>query len=294
MIIVLAAGGVWFFINKPFAEKPNNDANDAKTDFSQEYLDFQTCLNSIDTTEISIDDTDFWTKHIDRYEETISCYNEHPNVSSISEKNDFEDALSELRENSTKAEANDVEYRQRIAANEKHYQEKMAEINAELSENLTRIEQEGKAWDEELSRRIKEREAEAERQRAEYQNQRNAYEQQQTAAENSRKQQEQAAKAKCDDYLAKYGSQTTAEIAESDPEVRSAKNTLNEKTRAYTTAYNNLYKSNVVLTEGQKAPLKEKYETAKSEMNAAEYNYKTILNQKTSYYQNLRINSCGY
>ena len=191
-------------------------------------------------------------------------------------------------------EFDDSVYQQRVDENEQEYLARMAEIDAELAKNLAEIKARGEAWDEELARRVKERELEAEKQRAEHQQQIEAYERQTAAYEAEKQSQAQSAKAKCDEYLAKYGEQTAEEIAESDPEVKSAKNTLNEKSKAYNSAYNSLNnnKSDAVLTEDQRVPLREKYNSAKSEMDAAESAYKRILSQKTSYYRTLKANSC--
>ena len=241
VVIALIVGGVWFFKDNFFSGKEDNNLSDLDSDYSQDYIDFQACMGSIDTSEIAIDDSEFWNKHIERYEKTISCYDNYPSVADLGEKEEFEKALAEVRENALNSEANDVAYRQRIAESERQYQERMDQISTTLAKNLAEIEENGKAWDEELPRRVKEREAESEKRRAEYQEQQDAYEQQRAASEAARQQQEQAAKVKCDEFLATYGDGTPAEIAESDSEVRSAKSTYSKKSEAYSRAYNDYY-----------------------------------------------------
>lgn len=182
IIIGLIVGG-WFFLqNNPF--KINQDDSQfneqASTDSNQEYADFYTCLGGIDTSEITLDDVDFWNKHIVRYEQTISCYDKYPSAADASEKAELEERLSELRENSQNAEANNLEYRSN-----------MAQIDAELAQNLAKIKEEGDAWDAELTKRVQERQAESDARQAEYAKQQ---------AEHKEKQ------ARCDAFKAQYPS----------------------------------------------------------------------------------------
>lgn len=295
IVIALIVGCIWFFQNHSFGEEESSSFAGLSSDYSQDYINFQACIGSIDTSEIAIDDGEFWNKHIERYEKTISCYDSYPSVASLHEKEEFENALAELRENASKSEASDIAYRQAIAENERQHQERIDQINADLAKNLAEIEESGKEWDEELARRVKEREAEAEQRRAEYQKQQSAYEQQKAASEAAKQQQEQAAKAKCEEFLATYGDKTPAEIAESDSEVKSAKNIYSRKSEAYGNARSSYYSSisAAALSESQRASRKEKVDAAESEMRAAESAYKSILNQKTAYYRNLKNTSCG-
>lgn len=284
VLIALVVGGVIFFKNNPFDKKDERQSATIirNTGSKQEATDFYACLNSVDVSEITIGDPDFWGKYITRYEQTLSCYNQYPSVASSSEKSQLEADIERFRENSKQAGANDAEYRANVA-----------KIEAERAQNLARIKAEADAWDEELARRVQERNAAAEQQRAAYEQQRSAYEQQQSAYE-----QQQAAAAaekqrQCDSYMAQYGDKTADELAEADSEVRSAKHTYDEKAKAYNKAYNDLYKSGAVLTADRRTYYQEKYDTAQSEMNSAYYTYQSLLNSKKSYYSNLKTRSCG-
>ena len=159
LVIGLAIGGWYFLQNNPFGTNQNSNQFDEYTPegSEQELAGFYSCLDLVDTSEIALDDAEFWNKHISRYEQTIACYDQYPSVADASEKTDLETRLSELRENSQKAEANDIEYRSN-----------MAQIDAELSQNLARIKAEGDAWDAELSQRVQQRQAESDARQAEY------------------------------------------------------------------------------------------------------------------------------
>lgn len=291
-LIAIIIYGALLLRDNPFFDNGQSRQSNIATNVTidQEYSDFQACLGSINNSDISIDDSEFWQKYIARYEQTIACYDRYSSVASSIEKSNLQEKLAEFRQNSAQAELNNEEYRRAVAESEREYQESIAKSQAEYERRKVEIDaesikksEERSAQRAELERQIAETEAEIERQR-----------QQITASEARRQQEEQNTKAKCDNYLAIYGDRTAAELAEEDPEVRSAKNVLNQKSKAYTSAYNSLYKSNVVLTESQRAPLREKYNSAKAELDSAEYSYKTLLNQKTTYYSNLKYNACGY
>lgn len=277
ILIGIVILGFFFFKDKLFGVKPNSDLNDDSmvVEVDSNLTAFRECLDSIDFSEIAIDDIDFWNKHISRHEQAISCYDSYPSVSDLAEKNKLQDELAELKANSEKAEANDINYRM-----------SMAQIDAELAENLARIREESAKWDQELSRSTQERQARSEELEAEYARQQQLREQQTAAAEAERQRQEQVAKAKCDEYKAMYGEKTANEIAESDSEVVRAK-------YAWTQAQKKIRSCNYG-TQPQR-DLCNSYRDG--EVQAAESyhaTYVNILQQKVTYYINLKLNSCGY
>lgn len=181
IIVGLLVGGGWVFLqNNPFdTQQDDNQPTDAVvTDSGTELTDFRSCLSAVDMSEIALDDSEFWMKYIDRYEQTIACYDKYPSVADSSEKAELQNRLAELQENSKSAEANDVAYRTN-----------MAQIDNELAQNLARIEEESKAWDAELEKRVQER-------------------QEQSAARNAQYAEEQAEReakqAKCNAFKAEY------------------------------------------------------------------------------------------
>ncbi len=136
-------------------------------------------------SEIALSDSEFWNKHISRYEQTISCYDKYPSISNLSEKADLRDQLAKLQENSRSSKKNSAEYRANIA-----------QANIELTRNLAKIEEENKAWDAELLRRTQERQEQSAEREAEYVKQQAERDRQAAVAEIQRQQQEQTAKSK--------------------------------------------------------------------------------------------------
>ena len=176
---LLIGGGIKLH-NNPFENRQDtssvNDITSSKND--KELAEFQACLGSIDTSEIALDDMEFWSKHISRYEQTLSCYDNYPSVADSSKKTELQNQLVELQNSSKSAEANDATYR----AN-------MARIDAELEQNLAKIKEEGDTWDAELSKRVQERQAQSDEWSAQY----------------AKEQAEREAKqAECDAFKAQY------------------------------------------------------------------------------------------
>ena len=274
--------GGWMYLRENlFGDKQHEGqfSEITTTKDDQEISGFYACLGEVDASEINLDDVEFWRKHIDRYEQTIACYDKYPSVGSLSEKNKLQTTLAEFQENAKQADANDVEYR----AN-------MARIDVELEQNLARIKEESKAWDTEISRRVQERQAQSAERQAEYARQQEERERQAAAAEAQRQQQEQAAKAKCDEYLAMYGDKTPAEIAESDSEVVNAKYRWTQAQKKIRDCVG----GNTVPNQSQRE-LCNSYRD--QELQAAESYYSTYINllqQKTNHYRNLKINACGH
>ena len=282
-VIAIVISG-WFLLQNILPEISQDKIETSNTSYSdselgQEYMNFSSCLSSIDSSEISLDDADFWNKYIERYEQTISCYDKYPSVASSTEKIDLQNKLSEFKENSKKAEANDAEYKANIA-----------KIDAELEKNLAKVKEESDAWEKELQRRTQERQKQRAELDAEYSRQQEERERRAAEAEAQRQQQEQAAQAKCDDYISKYGDKTAQEIAEADSEVKRAKydwTSAQKKIR-------NCSGGNIVYNQSQRELCNsyrdQEVQTAESLHSA----YTNLLQQKTSYYRSLKISSCGY
>lgn len=282
IIIVILISGLavcgWFYLkSNPFnIEKHKSTDDNESSAANTDQMDFYHCLDSAYSLEISMDDPDFWNKYITRYEQAISCYDKYPSVANVTEKTNLQDKLSKLRENAEKSEANDAEYRANIA-----------QIDAELEDNLARIKKESEEWDQEVLRRKQEREQQRAELDAEYEKQRQKREQQEAEAEAQKQQQEQEAKEKCDNYKLTYGEMTAAEIAESDPEVSRAKNNWANAQKKVRSLCNYGTQPQRDLCNSYR---NQELETAESYHSI----YTNLLQQKTSYYRNLKIKSCGY
>lgn len=279
LVVGLLIGGGILLQNNPFENKQDdnsiNEVASSKSD--KELAEFQACLGSIDTSEIALDDMEFWSKHISRYEQAISCYDSYPSVADSSEKTELQNQLAELQNNSKSAEANDATYR----AN-------MTQIDAELEQNLAKIKEEGDAWDTELLRRVQERQAQREAIDADNKKKQDKYDAQQKAKKEAEEQAKQEKIARCVTYVGK----TKEELADNDSDVKNAKNTYNNASSAYNKAFNDykaaLNVSNQSLRDTRKAAMDE----AKSTMDAAQSNYNNIRNSKLSYYSQI-LSSCN-
>lgn len=180
LVIGFFVGGGILLQNKTFEDEQDDNSIEEATSLkkNEELAEFQTCLRDIDASEIALDDVEFWNKHISRYEQMLSCYDDYPSVADPSEKTDLQNKLAEFQNNLESAEANDAAYR----AN-------MAQIDAELERNLAKIKEESDAWDAELLRRVQERQAQSDERSAQY----------------AKEQAEREAKqAKCDAFKAQY------------------------------------------------------------------------------------------
>ena len=254
----------------------------------RELEEFQACLGSIDTSEINLDDVEFWNKHISRYEQILSCYDNYPSVANPSKKAQIQNQLTELQNNSKAAEANETAYQEKIAQINAEYQASMAQIDAELEQNLAKIKEEGDAWDAELLRRVQERQAQREAIDADNKKKQDEYDAQQKAKKEAEEQAKQEKIARCATYVGK----TKEELADNDSDVKNAKNIYNNASSAYNKAFNNykaaLNVSNQSLRNTRKAAMDE----AKSTMDTAQSNYNNIRNSKLSYYSRI-LSSCN-
>ena len=281
LAIGLLIGGGVLLQNNPFESRQNNSSANEKASSKndEELAEFQACLGAIDTSEIALDDAEFWNKHISRYEQTLSCYDNHPSVADPSKKTELQNQLAELQNSSKLAEVNDATYR----AN-------MAQIDAELEQNLAKIKEESDAWDAELLRRVQERQAQSDERRAQYAREQAEREQQAAVIEAQRQQEQEAKKAKCNDYKSRYGEKSAAEIAESDPEVTRAKHNWVDAQKKIRDCSG----GNKVYNQSQRE-LRNSYRD--QEVQTAELlhsAYANLLQQKTVYYRNLKNESCDY
>ena len=274
----LVSGGI-LLQNNPFGNEQRGSSIDeaASSKNNEELAEFQACLGSIDTSEIALDDAEFWNKHINRYEQTLSCYDNYPSVADSSKKAELQNQLVELQNSSKSAEVNDATYR----AN-------MAQIDAELEQNLAKIKEEGDAWDAELLRRVQETQAQREAIDADNKKIQDKYDAQQKAKKEAEEQAKQEKIARCATYVGK----TKEELADNDSDVKNAKNTYNNASSAYNKAFNDykaaLNVSNQSLRDTRKVAMDE----AKSTMDAAQSNYNNIRNSKLSYYSRI-LGSCN-
>ena len=274
----LIGGGI--LLQKNLFKNKQNDIPINKTTSSEndeELTKFQACLEAIDASEVALDDTEFWNKHIDRYEQILSCYDNYPSVASSSEKAELQKQLAELQNNSKSVEANNTTYRANIA-----------QIDTELERNLAKAKEGDNALDAELFKRVQERQAQSnggtEEQTAR---------EQQSAALEAQKQQEQAAKkAKCDNYLSTYGSLTPEELANNDQDVKAKydewQNWLRQ-TKDVEDVQFTYQMCQSYWSKGRTCP--NQYAGKAQE---AESEYYQLLQQKTTYYQNLKNEACGY
>ena len=159
---------------------------------NKEFAEFQACLGAVDMSEIALDDAGFWNKHISRYEQTLSCYDNYPSVANLSERVELQNQLTELQNSSSLAEANDVTYR----AN-------MTQIDVKLEQNLAKIKEESDAWDAELLRRVQERQAQEEAIDADNKGKQDGYDAQLKAKKEAEEQAEQEKIARCATYVGK-------------------------------------------------------------------------------------------
>ena len=170
VVVALVGGGVWLYLQN--SQDQNTDSlasqNTTVSHDGEDIYALQSCLGSIDNSEIAIDDPDFWQKHINWYESTLSCYNEHPGAADSSEKSELEAKLAELREIVTSGSANDdATYRQNYADSEAAYQRKLAENQAEYERKKAELNAETQKKFEQYDRERAARDAEYEKQNAE-------------------------------------------------------------------------------------------------------------------------------
>lgn len=277
----LVSGGI-LLQNNPSAENKQDDNSvneftSSKND--KELAEFQTCLSSIDTSEITLDDVEFWNKHINRYKQTIFCYDNYPSVADSFEKVKLQDQITKLQNNSKSAEANYTTYRANIA-----------QIDAELARNLAEIKKRGDAWDTELSKRVQDRQVQNDERNAQYAKEQVAREQQSTALEAQRQQEQAAKKAKCDNYKSTYGEKMATEIAEADSEVIRVKHNWTKAQRKI----KNCKGGNIVYNQSSRE-LCNSYRDQEVQVAESLYSiYTSLLQQKTIYYRNLKNEACNY
>ena len=237
-------------------------------------------MSAIDQSEISVDDANFWNKHIYRYEQAISCYDNYPSVANSAEKNELQNKLSVIKECSESINANDETYKTNIT-----------KINTELEQNLAKIKEESDAWDKELLERTQERQDKRDELYADYTKQQEERERQTAEAEAQRQQQERAAKEKCNNYLATYGNSTPEELANNDQAVKAKYNTWQDwlmQAKEVEGVQFTYQQCQIIWSKGRTCP--NQYAGKAQE---AESEYNQLLNQKIEYYKNLKANSCG-
>lgn len=191
--------------------------------------------------------------------------------------------LSDSQMNPENTEANDMEYQYSQAENDEQYQEALAKNKAEYERKKAEL-------DAETSQKLKAFDQQREERNAQYAAEQAERERRAAAIEAQQQQREQVAKAKCDDYKATYGDKTAAEIAEADSEVIKAKynwTQAQKKVRSCTGG-------NIVYNASQREQCNlyrnQELQTAESHW----LTYTNLLQQKTVYYGNLKIDSCGY
>ena len=281
LFLFLISIGVYGWLstqNKPYKKRYSDiqEDNYTTTYNDREYISFNSCLDSIDDSEISTDDDEFWDKLINKYEQTIACYERYPSVASLSMKNEYQNRLDEIRaysEESSRTEAeNERIYQETLARNQAEYERKKAELDAETDRLFENYDKQRAERDEQYRQEQEERDRQA------------------AAAEAQRQRQEQAAKARCDEYKATYGEKTASEIAESDPEVVGAKDAwarAQKKIRGCTGG-------NIVLKQSQRDRCNSYRSNEIATAESYHATYLSVLRAKTNYYINLKNSSCNY
>lgn len=171
IVFVFAIGiiiGGWLFLqNNPFWHEQNDNLFDkeAVAEQSEELTAFRACIGAVDTSEIALSDNEFWNKYIERYEQQLACYEKYPSAVSSTEKSDLEAQLSQAKENSQNAEANDISFRQSEAEADRRYQETLAQIQTEYEQNRAALDAETAKKLEEYDRQRDERNAQYEAER---------------------------------------------------------------------------------------------------------------------------------
>jgi|GEM_PF-1776726 len=169
----------------------------------------------------------------------------------------------------------EADYQADLAENKARYEAEKARIEAETAGNL-----------EELEKRRAELEAEYAAERAEWERQNAIYEANKKAAE-------QAAKAKCDNYIATYGDKSAETLAREDVEVQRKYSAWQEMLRQA----DEWDASGIQMTQnhcsayigtGRVCP-----KNYRTKANQLETEYYSSLNSKTQYYATLRKSACG-
>ncbi len=165
--ITVIIGSVFVFfvcVSDSKIQKRNSDFEDNISSVSsQEYKDYLSCINKIDSSNISYDDEKFWDKHAKRYEEKLSCYKQFPNVISASEKRSLEKTISEFKEKASSQEKNNIEYRKKMAEIDRDLQKKLAEYDREKEQYDRELDE----WFAEYDKKESERKAQDEKETAE-------------------------------------------------------------------------------------------------------------------------------
>ena len=282
---VICAAGVAAFFTNGFGLIKDDSSNTKSqikeesaemTAYKAEITALRNCLSEISTEDIPLDDSDFWNKHIARYEAKLKCYDDHPGIVGDDERNRVESSLAKAKESSANELANEQNYRQQLAAIEAESQAYYAKLDQEMAKHEAETEQWLTDYD---------------KQRAELDAKYAAEDAQRAAEENARKQAEELAaaqkEAKCNEYKALYGDKTAEQLAESDPEVSGAK-------ARWTSSQKKVRNCTTSRTQSQR-DLCESYRSQELATVQENYsNYISLLSQKQIYYTNLRINSCGY
>lgn len=288
-IIIGIVAGVWFlFKDNPFETKHYSSNDETSAELEQERANFKACLGSIDNSEIAIDDADFWNKNISRYEETISCYEKYPSVSSLATKIDLQNKLKELRENSEISATQDAEYKANLERINAEYEANMAKIDKELADNLAKIQKESDDWEQELLERTQERQVQREAIDADNKRKQDEYDAQQKSKKEAEEQAEQEKIARCAAYVGK----TEEELADNDSDVKNAKNAYNNASSAYNKAFNDYKAALNVTNQSLRSAKKATMDEAKNTRDAAQLNYNNIRNSKLSYYSQI-LRSCN-
>lgn len=266
--------------------KAEKTSDDNSYEYSKEYVEYQSCMSQIDTSDISYDDSEFWEKYVRRYESINSCYEKYPTIVSLNERKEVEDKIAQYKERANSSNAADLEYRKTEAEIERKYQETIAKNNEKYKKQA-------EEYEKEFQRKYQERQAEAERLQKESEETTARIKAQEVArkAEEERQQREKEELArKCDEFKATYGDKTAEEIAKEDSSVKGAYNSWQYYVNRVGSS---CVGGEVVLTQ----PQRDKCEAARAPKVAkaeeAFNNYKNILTEKTIYYRNLKNSVCN-
>lgn len=291
VVAILMKDDITSFIGSIF--RSNEPEKIEQKDLQKQMSDFNECLKDIEIPEI--DEPNFYEDLISKYEETISCYVTHPDVSNQSEKTTLEQELEAIKiaasQNVSEEEKQQVilesntKYQEAITRIDKEYQEKLVEIDAESAKN----DAETKSWLDNYDKERAEQKTQYEKERAEREAREEATKKQQEAEARAKKE-------KCDNALERYGKDDNeaAIMAKNDAYILG----LYQKWQEYDREATEYENSGTVITyaqcqlfyvRGRGCPA-----YSRDAANSYKEKYDSALSEKVASYVNLRKSACGY
>ncbi|MBP3899613.1 hypothetical protein J6D24_02310 [Candidatus Saccharibacteria bacterium] len=268
-------------------QSKTSEIGDLHEELAQEFID---CLNSINTEELAPEDANYSTSIITRLKEQLSCYEIYSEISNPTEKATLQSQLTELESISQNSNLTKEELQKRYAEIDAEHQRTIAQINRNYAASIAKLDAEKadgdaryKEWLANYDKEKTARDAEYAKQRAEWE------------ASNKAKQEEEAKRTvakevACEEYKAKFGEKTAAELAETDAEVVGAKNKWSQALKKVSGCTG----GNRVMSQAWRDTCNSARAQEQQTANSYESAYQSLLSQKTAYYRNLKIEACGY